>query len=222
MRSDDDLHQNASESIHVDHVCSLAWLVTVTFTAAYQKLFSPDPRIGFLAQADGLAAALAAGQMAAGRVAETQTLIFNARMDAAVCGLFLILVTTILIDSVRIWVSILRGHTRSSDYGNSVRTVASAAGGIMKQFTELFRLILELLRELETRTPIRGIWLFMIANTLERSGSAFKKPSSGEIPASQVLLTLNCRDRAVIGPIEAGPGSTPRLQQPARASGSRD
>jgi len=30
-------------------------------------------------------------------------------MDAAVCGLFLILVTTILIDSVRIWVGILRG-----------------------------------------------------------------------------------------------------------------
>ena len=87
----------------------LAWLVTVTFTAAYQKLFSPDPRIGFLAQADGLAAALQAGQMAAGRVAETQTLVFNARMDAVVCGLFLILVTTILIDSVRIWVGILRG-----------------------------------------------------------------------------------------------------------------
>jgi carbon starvation protein len=87
----------------------LAWLVTVTFTAAYQKLFSPDPRIGFLAQADGLAAALQSGQVAAGRMAETQILIFNARMDAAVCGLFLILVTTILIDSIRIWVGILRG-----------------------------------------------------------------------------------------------------------------
>jgi carbon starvation protein len=87
----------------------LAWLVTVTFTAAGQKLFSSDPRIGFLAQADGLAAALQAGQVAAARVAETQSLIFNARMDAMVCGLFLILVTTILIDSVRIWVGILRG-----------------------------------------------------------------------------------------------------------------
>jgi carbon starvation protein len=87
----------------------LAWLVTVTFTAAYQKLFSPDPRIGFLAQADGLAAAFQAGQVGAARAAETQTLIFNARLDAAVCGLFLLLVTTILIDSVRIWVGILRG-----------------------------------------------------------------------------------------------------------------
>jgi carbon starvation protein len=87
----------------------LAWLVTVTFTGAFQKLFSPDPRIGFLAQADGLAAALKTGQVAAGKVAEMQTLMFNARMDAVVCGLFLILVTTILIDSVRIWVGILSG-----------------------------------------------------------------------------------------------------------------
>jgi carbon starvation protein len=87
----------------------LAWLVTVTFTAAYQKLFSPDPRLGFLAQADQLAASLQAGRLVTGTVAETQALIFNARLDAAVCGLFLILVSTILIDSIRTWIGILRG-----------------------------------------------------------------------------------------------------------------
>jgi carbon starvation protein len=87
----------------------LAWLIVVTFTAAYQKIFSPAPALGFLAQAARLEAALSSGNVAAARVAETEALIFNARLDAAVCGIFLVLVTTILIDSVRVWVGILRG-----------------------------------------------------------------------------------------------------------------
>ncbi|MCX6634162.1 MAG: carbon starvation protein A, partial [Acidobacteria bacterium] len=76
----------------------LAWLVTITYTAAWQKIFSPQPRIGFLAQAAQLEASLGTGN-----VAETQTLIFNNRLDAVVCGIFLVLVTTILADSIRVW-----------------------------------------------------------------------------------------------------------------------
>jgi carbon starvation protein len=85
----------------------LAWLITVTFTAAWQKIFSPIPAIGFLAQADRLEASLRAGT-AAGPAA-TQTLIFNARLDAVLCGVFLVLVATILLDSMRVWIGILRG-----------------------------------------------------------------------------------------------------------------
>jgi carbon starvation protein len=87
----------------------LLWLVVVTFTGAYQKIFSPAPAIGFLAQADRLEAAIASGAVAAAKVAETQALIFNARLDAAVCGIFIVMVATILIDSIRIWVGVLRG-----------------------------------------------------------------------------------------------------------------
>ena len=89
----------------------LVWLVTVTFTAAWQKIFSPIPAIGFLAQADKLEAALRAGT-AADAVA-TQTLIFNARLDAVICGVLMLLVATILVDSFRIWIGILQG-TRES------------------------------------------------------------------------------------------------------------
>jgi carbon starvation protein len=79
----------------------LVWLVIVTFTGAYEKIFSESPRIGFLA---------AAAQLEAGpQTSATKTLIFNNRLDAVVCGLFLVLVTTILIDSVRLWIGILRG-----------------------------------------------------------------------------------------------------------------
>jgi carbon starvation protein len=85
----------------------LAWLVAVTFTAAWQKIFSPVPAIGFLAQAARLEAALRAGTAA--DAATARTLIFNARLDAAVCGLLLALVAAILIDSVRVWAGILRG-----------------------------------------------------------------------------------------------------------------
>ena len=91
----------------------LVWLVTVTFTAGWQKIFSPLPAVGFLAQADKLVAAGAASPA-------TQTLIFNARLDAAVCGVLMVLVATILIDSFRVWVGILLGtantHIREAPF----------------------------------------------------------------------------------------------------------
>jgi carbon starvation protein len=87
----------------------LAWLVTVTYTAAWQKIFSPIPRLGFLAQADQLQGALDVGKIAASRIAETQTIIFNNRLDAFVCGAFLVLVTAILVDSALLWAGIIRG-----------------------------------------------------------------------------------------------------------------
>ncbi|MGO9259004.1 MAG: carbon starvation CstA family protein [Bryobacteraceae bacterium] len=79
----------------------LAWLVTVTFTAGWQKIFSPVPAIGFLAQAGRLEAQSQTGV--------TQTLAFNARLDAVVCAVLMVLVAVILADSVRVWVGILRG-----------------------------------------------------------------------------------------------------------------
>jgi len=79
----------------------LAWLVVVCFTAGWEKIFSPLPALGFLAQADQIAAGV--------QTATTPTLIFNARLDAAVTGVFLILVATILIDSIRVWAGLLRG-----------------------------------------------------------------------------------------------------------------
>jgi carbon starvation protein len=86
----------------------MVWLVSATFTAAWQKIFSPLPAIGFLAQAEKLEAALQAGTAA--DVAATQTLIFNARLDAAICGIFMVLVAVILLDSIRVWAGILSGN----------------------------------------------------------------------------------------------------------------
>ncbi len=96
----------------------LIWLVMVTFTAGYQKIFSPLPRLGFLAEASQLEGALRSGSIATTHLAQTQALIFNARLNAVVCGFFMVLVTTILIDSIRVWIGILR-RTRSADVHES-------------------------------------------------------------------------------------------------------
>src|SRR5436309_7063682 len=65
----------------------LAWLVTVTFTASWHKMFDPDPRIGFLAQARQVAAA-----------GGNDRLIFNNRLDAIVTGLLVLRVASILLE----------------------------------------------------------------------------------------------------------------------------
>ncbi len=91
-------------------VAPLAWLLSITFTAAIEKIFSAEPRLGFLSHAASLEAAVAAGKIAASKVAETKAVIFNERLDALVCGVFLALVFVIIIDSVRVWYGLLRGR----------------------------------------------------------------------------------------------------------------
>jgi carbon starvation protein len=85
----------------------LAWVVMTTFTAGWQKVFSAQPAIGFLAQAAQLEMSLRAGT--AGDAAAARSLIFNARLDAVVCGILMLLVAAILADSMRCWVGILNG-----------------------------------------------------------------------------------------------------------------
>ena len=83
----------------------LAWLVVVTMTAGVQKIFSGDPRLGFLAHARVLHDAIATGTLPAG-VANTTVaaqLMWNDRLDAAVTALFLVAVLVVLVASVSRW-----------------------------------------------------------------------------------------------------------------------
>jgi len=101
----------------------LIWLVAVTFTAGVQKIRDPDPRIGFLAQARTLAESMPGLQNALESAKRTDdltaidaaqkalqangTLQFNNILDAAVAGIFLVLVTAIIFLSVREWILLL-------------------------------------------------------------------------------------------------------------------
>jgi carbon starvation protein len=79
----------------------LAWLVAVTFTASWHKILDPNPRVGFLAQAQALAAAPT--------TSATAQLIFNNRLDAAVNGVLVVMVALVLVESMRQWMGILSG-----------------------------------------------------------------------------------------------------------------
>jgi carbon starvation protein len=94
-------------------ITPLIWLVSVTFTAGWQKMFADDPKLGFLAHANALENAIATGTIAAANLSQTRAVIFNERLDAVVCGVFLLLVTIIMLDSLRVWYGLLRG-TRAS------------------------------------------------------------------------------------------------------------
>jgi carbon starvation protein len=87
----------------------MAWLVTVTLTGAYQKLFHEDPRIGFLAQASALEQRVAEGRVPEAKLAETRHVIFNNRLDAGVTGFFALLIVLLLAEAANEWYRILSG-----------------------------------------------------------------------------------------------------------------
>ena len=91
----------------------MAWLVIITMTASYQKIFDANPRIGFLAYAKVLAAQIAAGRIPAEKVAETQRLIFNQRLDAAVTGVLAAMILVLIFEALVHWYSIL-SHRKES------------------------------------------------------------------------------------------------------------
>ena len=134
----------------------LLWLLAVTFTAGAEKIFSADPRIGFLAAARAAKenpAQLGGPASASAELAASPALVFNNLLDAAVAGAFLILVATIVCLSVREWLRLLSRRQppvlRETDpvwlpdyalkeAGPNLRTIAGAAAiaiGLAKELS---------------------------------------------------------------------------------------
>jgi carbon starvation protein len=90
----------------------LAWLAIVTMTAGWQKIFSTDPRLGFLARARVFEATLASGDVPAGiATAEVaRRFILNDRIDAIVTAFFLLSVVVIIAGSAMVWWRVLARH----------------------------------------------------------------------------------------------------------------
>lgn len=95
-----------------------SWILVITLTAGWQKLFHADPRIGFLAHADKFSAAFNAGDVLAPAksLAQMQQVIFNDRLDAALCVLFMSVVLVMLFCSLRAMRAALRsGRIESTE-----------------------------------------------------------------------------------------------------------
>jgi carbon starvation protein len=85
----------------------MAWLVTITMTASWEKIFHPNPRIGFISAANAMAAQIAAGNVPAEKIVETQRLIFNQRLDAVVTAILAAMILVLLLEAVIQWAALL-------------------------------------------------------------------------------------------------------------------
>ncbi len=88
----------------------LVWLVTITTSAAWEKLFNEDVRIGFLSHARDLTDKLADGSLVADAAAQAETLIFNDRLDAGLTLFFLLTTWVLVIETVRVCYATLAGR----------------------------------------------------------------------------------------------------------------
>jgi carbon starvation protein len=87
----------------------LTWLITITSTAAWQKITSDDIRIGFFAAANDLTDKLAAGVLPPAKAAVAPQLIFNLHLDAWLTLFFVSLLWLIVVDMLCVCVRYLSG-----------------------------------------------------------------------------------------------------------------
>ncbi len=99
-------------------IAPLVWISIVTMTAGVAKVWSSDPKLGFLSHARLLEAQLAAGKMPTGArsAADVARMVFNDRLDAGVALFFMAAVVVILAASIHEWMRVRQGRgTPSSE-----------------------------------------------------------------------------------------------------------
>lgn len=87
----------------------LTWLLIITTTAAYQKIFSDDIRIGFLASAQSMSNKIIEGNLSPDEIDILEKLIFNLKLDTGIT-IFLVSILWIVVFDV------LRIATKQKDY----------------------------------------------------------------------------------------------------------
>jgi carbon starvation protein len=112
-------------------ILPLVWLAIVTLTAGYIKVFSTDPKLGFLSHAGSLKAAIASNTLPAAikTAAAANQMVVNDYVDAAVALFFMASVVVILADSMREWTAVLSGRKAAVSSEHPFETVPVAVAG---------------------------------------------------------------------------------------------
>jgi carbon starvation protein len=182
----------------------LLWLLTVTGTAAVQKIWHTDPRIGFLAQAKMLGdrSVEQTGKMLRGETGPTDTKEWmksirstkaqmrNALLDAVVTGFFLSLVIGIFLISVREWVLLIARKKAAEPRETPPTWLPDYAVAEIKpfKFFSFLALSLALLKELSGEAAVDRAQRHR-ANctqtvTVDLLGGGLKPPARGEAYAA--------------------------------------
>lgn len=84
-------------------VLPASWLLICTLTAGFQKVFSADAKIGFLAHADKYSAAMAKGTVLAPAkdMAQMQQILVNDYVNSTLCVFFMFVVVSVLFFAIR-------------------------------------------------------------------------------------------------------------------------
>jgi len=106
-----------------------AWLLITTLTAGVQKIFDPDPKIGFLSLARKFSDAAAQGSVLAPAksIAEMQRVAFNNYLDAVVCAFFVLLVVAMCVFAVKICLQALK---QANPTAHEIPPLAGAQGSM--------------------------------------------------------------------------------------------
>ena len=93
-------------------ILPMVWLTIVTSTAGLTKIFSADPKLGFLSHARLVESQILSGTLPAAikSVDAAHRIIFNDRLDTAVAAFFLVSVVLILGASFLEWYKVLSGQ----------------------------------------------------------------------------------------------------------------
>ena len=83
----------------------LAWLAIITSTAAFQKIFSEDVRVGFLSSAKFMTDKVNSGMLSDDKISIMNQLIFNVRFDAVITAILTIVLWLVIFDVLKLLIN---------------------------------------------------------------------------------------------------------------------